>query len=229
MIFKKKPLKLEAYAPVGDLAEYFPITPTRDSLPPWYNNIPKHDDNTVKNCMGFRDLMGHGFLIPAWGDFEVKISPNGRAEVETPVIQQGPSFMQHNIAREAPNAWPAYTNVKFNTPWWFYCEEPIKWLVVDPTWHRKDPTQYAIPTGVLEFRYNNQALVNTLWKTQEREYLTKIRAGDALLQLIPVTERPVELELKILTEDIYVAKFAGWAHSFKFGYQKIRAMMDKRK
>lgn len=228
MFFKKKPLKIQAYAPVGDLLDYFPIVKSGDALPEWFYNIPKNNSNTVRNCYGLRDLFSQGFVVPAWADFEIFVNPDGSAEVESPVTIESRPFSQHNVSQEAPNAWPRFTNVKLHNPWFFYCDEPVKWMVIDPTWCRKNPTDWATPSGVLEFRINNQIHVNTLFEVRETRYLTKIKAGDTLLHVIPITERPFEIELDVLTEDIYMKKFAGWSHSFRLGYQRIRKIMEKR-
>ena len=229
MIFKKKPIVIEAYAPVGDLLDYFPIVKSVEALPDWFYNIPKDNDNTVRNCYGLRDLFSHGFVVPAWADFEIFVNPDGSADVNSPLVTENRNFSQHNVSLEAPNAWAGFTNVKLLNPWFFYCDEPIKWMVIDPTWSRRDPTAWATPSGLLEFRINNQLHVNTLFKIQPNRYMTKVKAGDTLLHVIPITDRPFEVKMDVLTEEIYQKKFAGWSHSFRFGYQRMRKIMEKRK
>lgn len=100
--------------------------------------------------------------------------------------------------------------------------------MIQPTWNQHEPSEWGVIPGALEFRYNNQANINTLFRIMEREYTTKINTGDIVAQLIPITERPIVLELKVLNDSIYNEKFAPWTHSFRFGYQKVRNMFKNR-
>lgn len=228
-MFNKKNITLEAYAPVGDLIDIFPIEKSESSYPSWYKNLPKgYNDNNVRNCTGIRDLFGEGFMIPSWGEYQITIHPDGESVVESPVQLRWGHSSKHNISTEAPGAWPGYVNIKLHNPWWFWCPKPIKWLMIQPTWAQQDPQEYTIVPGVTEFRYNNQANINTIWKVKEYSYTVKISAGDMLAQIIPITEEKIGLELKVLTDEIYGQKFAPWMHSFRFGYQKLRAIMEKR-
>jgi hypothetical protein len=230
MIFKKKPIKIEAYAPTGSLIDFFPITTAKEALPQWYHNLPKDysKHNTVKHCAGIRDLFSTGFIVPSWGEYDITVTPTGEALIDSPVVQLQGHSSQHHVDEEAPGAWPGYTNVKLHNPWWFWCDTPIKWMLIGPAWNQQDPQQYTTIPGIVEFRYNHQANVNTLFKIQKNNYVTKIKPGDALLHMIPITEEPCEIELKVMTDDVYTNKFAGWQHSFNLGYQKIRNIMDKR-
>ncbi len=228
-INKIKPLKLEVYAPVGDLIDLFPIVQSQEALPKWFSNLPKSvNDINVRNCTGLKDLFNEGFMIPAWGEYFITVMPDGTSNVESPVQLNWGHSKRHDLSTQAPGAWPSYINVKLHNPWWFWCSEPIKWIMIQPTWNQEEPSEWAVVPGMLEFRYNNQANVNTLFRIMEREYTTKINTGDVIAQLIPITERPVALELKVLNDDIYNEKFAPWVHSFKFGYQKIRNMIKNR-
>jgi hypothetical protein len=231
MFFNKiKPLKLEAYAPVGDLLDYFPIVKSNKILPNWFKNLPKSiNDNNVRNCTGIKDLYNEGFMIPSWGEYFISVQPNRQVQVESPVQLQYGHSSRHDLEVEAPGAWPNYVNIKLHNPWWFWCNEPVKWVLIQPVWNQEEPGEWTVIPGVTEFRYNNQANINTIFRVMETEYTTKINTGEELVQMIPITERPVELELKVLTDTIYNEKFANWSHSFKFGYQKIRTMFEKRK
>lgn len=233
MIFlkKTKPIVLEAFAPSGELIDYFPIVKAKDTPPTWFPSLPKpQETHTVRNCPGLKDLMGSGFMFPSWGEFEVTINTDGKADVNSPVsFYDMPPTSQHSIALEAPGAWPGYTNLKFHNPWYLYCNEPIKWLMVQPTWHQADPLRWAPVTGAAEFRYLHFCHINTVWRIYNIPYTTKIKSGEPLLQIIPITERPVILKLDVMTDEIYKKKFQPWYHAFEYSYQKIRAFMEKKK
>ena len=233
MIFlkKTKPIVLEAFAPAGELIDLFPIEKGKDRLPSRFQSLPKpHETHTVRNCPGLKDLSSSSFIFPSWGEFEITINTDGKADVVTPVsFYNMPGTSQHSIPAEAPGSWPGYTNIKFHNPWYLYCNEPIKWLMVQPTWHVPDPLRWTPVTGVAEFRYLHVCHINTLWRVYDVPYTTKIKSGDPLVQLIPITERPVTLKLEVMTDDIYKKKFQPWHHAFEYSYQKARAFVEKRK
>jgi len=233
MIFlkKTKPIVLEAYAPVGELIDYFPMIKAKDFPPSWFPSLPKpHETHTVRNCPGLKDLLSSGFIFQSWGEFDITINTDGKADVVSPVaFYDMPPTSQHSISAEAPGAWPGYTNLKFHNPWHLYCAEPIKWLMVQPTWHQADPLRWAPVTGAAEFRYQHPCHINTVWRIYDIPYTTKIKSGEPLLQIIPITERPVILKLDVMTDEIYKKKFQPWFHAFEYSYQKARAFVEKRK
>jgi len=101
--------------------------------------------------------------------------------------------------------------------------------MVQPTWHQADPLRWTPITGAAEFRYLHYCHINTVWRIYDIPYTTKIKAGEPLLQIIPVTERPVILKLDVMTDEIYKRKFQPWQHAFEYSYQKMRAFMEKKK
>jgi len=224
--FKRKKIILEAYAPTGDLIDYFPLVRTNECTPEWFQNLPKGKHN-VRNCMGIKDLWSEGFMIPAWADHHISVYPDNTYNVQASHDQKSPAS-NHNLEREATGAWPDYINIKLHNPWFMWCDKPIKWLITQPVWHQSHPTDFIITPGVLEFRHNHQMLLNTLFKKTNTPYLTKIKAGDSLAQVIPITDEPFELELKVMTNDAWVEKFSKWNHSFEFGYQKIRKKFENK-
>jgi hypothetical protein len=228
MFFKKKsPLKLEAYAPLGQLVDLFPIVHTKNALPSWYHNLLKFDDKqkNVRHCPGVGDLFRLGVMIPAWSDHEIVIYPDGRTNVRSPSSNNPVS--SHNLNFDAPGAWPGYVNVKLLNPWMLYCNKPVKWLFLSPTWCNSDPAEFTIVPGVLEFRVAHEANVNMLFKLKSEPYTVLIKAGDSLMQMIPITEEKFELEVKTMTQDILTEKFLPWNHSFNYGYQKAISRIKK--
>jgi len=172
---KKEPLKLEAYASLGQLADLFPIVRSKESLPNWYHNISSLEgQKTVRQCPGVNNLFHKGVMIPAWADHEITIHPNGNTNVTSPASQQPTG--SHRLVNDAPGAWPGYANIKFLNPWMFNIS---------------------------------------------------IKAGDILMQMIPVTEEPFELEIKLMTPQIWAEKFQQWPFSANFLYHKAISKIKK--
>lgn len=229
MIFlskKKKPLILEAYAPVGQLAELFPVVRSKEALPNWYHDISAHaGQKTVRQCPGIGTLFHKSVTIPAWADHDVTIHPNGHTVVSSPYSQKPTS--SHKLSTDAPGAWPGYTNIKFLNPWMFWCSRPVEWLFLPPVWNQADPQEFTVVPGITEFKVVHEANVNTLFKLKDTAYNVSIKAGDALMQMTPITEEPFELEIKIMTPQIWAEKFQQWPFSSNYIYHKAISKIKK--
>lgn len=233
MFFKKKKIKLEAYAPAGELIDLFPPVVAKEAIPEWYNQLPANKglfrQKNVKHCSGFKELYNEGVILPAWSDYNIIINPDGQVQSESPYAVDSGHSSSHEIQREAFGAWPGYTNIKLHSPWWFWCSEPVKWLIIQPTWNRHDPTAWAMPPGITEFKYQHQTNVQMLFKVEQQPYTYQVKPGEALLHIIPLFDRPWELELKVMSNDTWASKFARWKHSFDLEYQKTRSIIGKKK
>ena len=232
MFFKKqKPIKIEFYTHVGQLMELFPPTLATDALPSWFEKLPSKAGKNVKHCVGIKDLFSKGIMIPLWSDYTVDLDSRKAPIISCPVAKQYPLYPPaeaHNLSEQAPGAWPGYQNVKFTSPWLVYTSEPIKWTCIQPVWNQHDPQQYTIVPGVIEFKYQNQLSVNTLWKNSLTPRTEKLKAGDSILQLVPVTDKPFEIEVKFLNQEIFSQKFTRWEYSFDLQYHKIKSLFEKR-
>jgi len=226
---KNKTIKLEAYGPAQQLVDLFPPTLIKNTLPDWYASMPKGKDiNNVNHCLGLRELCSQGVMLPLWADYEIDLSPSGISGIRWPSDNNGTSRAEtHPIDEQVPGAWPGYVNVKFTSPWLFYCSEPIQWIWTQPAWHQPDPQNFTIVPGSTEFKYQNQTNINTIWKLGT-ERTEKLKAGAPMVHLIPVTEKTVELEIGFMTSAIYAAKFARWNYAFTKPYQRLRQDFKKR-
>jgi hypothetical protein len=227
---KKKKIILEAYTNVGELIDLFPPVKSKDTLPSWYKAIPKAKTDqrvfNVTHCTGFRDLYSDGLMLPNWADYHIDFDERGNFNVDCPMKSPEGNFTWHDSDAQAPGAWPGYVDIKLLSPWLFYCEEPIKWLCVDPTWYKQDPLQYVSPSGIVEFRTMHNTNVNLLFRREKGSY--KITAGQMLLHIIPLTDQPWELKVNMLTPEIWASKFARWEHTFGQNYQKTRSIILKK-
>jgi hypothetical protein len=124
MFFKKKKIVLEAYAPVGDLIDLFPIVESSKSIPTWYNKLPtSRDDNpNVRNCFGLKDLYKKGIIIPLWADYEISVDPVRGISATSGMQNQAtfPPLVSNDTDAQTGGAWPNYVNLKFNSPWLFW-------------------------------------------------------------------------------------------------------------
>lgn len=231
MFLKKKKIVLEAYAPVGDLIDLFPIVESRKCIPKWYHSLPasNHDVN-VKNCFGLKDLYNKGIIIPLWADHEIILDPISGVSVSSGMQSTMQPVVSHDLDEQAPGAWPGYINLKFNSPWLFWCDEPIHWVWTQPVWWQEDPQQLTLVSGVAEFRGQHDSNVATLLRMPQQKKTLTLKAGLPMAQLIPLTEEPWELKNMVMTKEIFDKKFAHWEFSLnpKLRYPKIRNILNRK-
>jgi hypothetical protein len=234
MFFKKKKIVLEAYAPVGDLIDLFPIVESSKCIPTWYTKLPPSDTSNpnVRSCFGLKDLYKKGIIIPLWSDYDVTIDPMRGISAVSGMQNQAtfPPLVSNDIASQTGGAWPNYANLKFNSPWLFWCSEPIQWVWVQPVWWQKDPQQMVLVTASAEFRGQHDSNISTLIKMPNQTETISFKAGLPMAQLIPLTEEPWELKNMVMTKEIFDKKFAHWEFSLnpKLRYPKIRNILNRK-
>jgi hypothetical protein len=235
MFFKKKKLTFKAYAPIGQLVDLFPPTIMEDSLPDWYKPLPADLGHglTVKHCPGLKDLFTKSIVFPLWADFEIRTSLHNQPDVRTAFAPPGgQAWVSHNINDQVTGAWPAYSNIKFSNPWMIWCDEPIPCLVTQAVWHQKDPSLIQSVPGILEFRHQHQANINTLIrKDAALDTPVMLRAGTPMVYITPLTEREWDLETDVWNPTLFAKLFARWEFAITNGslqYQRVRNLINRK-
>lgn len=211
MFFNKiKPVKLEMYAPMGQLIDLFSPKPMRENIPDWWTAINSKaiDNKTVKHCPGFKDLYSQGIALPLWSDYEIVLDTKEIVDIRWARQANQPGAGQHNLASQAPDAWPGYVNIKFQSPWNFHCDESVQFVWIQPVWGQENPQEFTLVPGITDFNINKQTNINTLWKLGHRK--ATIKAGTVMAQLIPITDRPLEISYHVMNNDTFNKKFAVW-------------------
>lgn len=229
--FKRKKIILEAYGQAKELIDLFPPVKTQTIRPEWYKGLDK-EKPTVRHCAGFNDLFSNGLLFPCWAEYKIHLSPLGIRRVECSTEAVGPNGAGgHDLKHQANNAWPDYENVKLLSPWNFWCSEPIRWAWIQPTWLQRNPDEYILPPAITEFRYQTGTHVNLLVKRPvgEEDKIIHIESGTPLVHLVPLIERPWDIEIKMMDPKIWNEKFTKWDHSFRLGYLKTRNILENKK
>lgn len=230
---KEKKIVVEAFAPNGALIDLFPIERTENVIPKWYQDLPGKplDGLNVKHCPGAKDLFSKGLIIPLWADYEITLNANGHGDIKSAMT--GVSFPPadtHSLQFQAAGAWPDYVNIKFNSPWYIWCNEPVEWAWLPPIWWQQDPQEVILATGISEYRYQHQTNINTLVKRPTTTKVISLKAGTPMAQLVPLTERNWEFKLEVMTHEEFAKKFTRWEFSLnpRLTYQKIRSILEKK-
>lgn len=224
---------VEAYAPSGMLIDLFPITKTKDAIPSWFKNLPGKPGEDVKNvrqCPAAKDLFSKGMIIPLWADYEITINNDGTGSIDSGMRFNNMSPAEvHNVNSQAAGAWPGYTNIKFASPWYIWCSEPIEWMWSQPVWWQSNPQEFTTVTGISEFRYQHESNINCLIKKPQSSIMLSVKAGTPMAQLIPLTEKDWELKLDVMTPEVFSRKFSKWNYSLNpvMAYQRLKSIITK--
>jgi hypothetical protein len=228
---KNKKIQLQCHTTMQSLIDLFPPEVNKEGLPSWYKDLPKEEGwITIRHCNGFQDLYKNSIIIRSWSDIDIEVRPDGsiaydfacKDEIKVPLER-------HHIDSQAASAWPGYCNIKLMSPWYFKTENMHKWLMLAPTWDQKDPLEFGIVPGVVEFKYQHVTNINCLLKLKPEPYTIHIKAGQALVQLLPLFDEDWEMNIELFDDRDWVKYFGRWNHAFGLSYQKTRAMLEKKK
>ena len=205
MFFKK--IKLVAKTNVKDLADVFPMVPAGACLPNWYKDMKlsytvgecpvqrsiTNQKGTIKGCEGVNKLLTRGFVIAAWQDMSIFIYPDGRVSFDA-ALKDKISFEVHD-ARQAPPHWKDHVIFKLVSPWFLFGDETEYMLVPMPL-HSTLPIEHFIPSGIVNFKNQHSTNVFFMVKPRAEVYEIFIKAGQPLVQLIPLAEKKVDLRVE---------------------------------
>lgn len=227
---KRKKIILEAYCQSNELRQLFPPIKSLTVRPEWYKGLNK-EAPTIRHCAGFNDLFANALILPCWAEYKIQLGSNGIHGVSCSTQAMGPSGTGgHDLKVQTNNAWPGYQSVKLLSPWSFWCSEPVPWIWVQPIWLQEDPEEYTMPPAITEFRFQNGTHVNLIVKLPEEGTWREIHIEPStpLAMLVPLVERPWDIEVKMMTPEIWNEKFTKWDHSFRLGYLKTRRILERK-
>ncbi len=233
--WKKSPkLKVRCYSASKQLMDLFPVEESRKFYPEWWENLPTYVEvgmgrkiPTSKVCPGINDLFKRGFVIPMWRDHIITWSHQNLISVDAPGSQSDELNRSHP-PEQIGEAFTGWTHAKLLNPWFFETDRVVPFLMQDCTWNRDTHQDYVIPPGVLEFKYQGAAHINTfLSPVAQGHKEIFIPAGQPMAQLIPL--EPVQLELELIEMD--QKKFNSFYHypwTFQNVYLKTRKVLEGR-
>lgn len=201
MIFKfKKPvITIDAFTyDEGTRIEVAP-KPTSKFIPKEFkrlpNKIPSMNNNiiieqaTLKGCTGVLNLFTTGFIIPAWCDFNVQVDAGGS-------YQWNGAHRTLDVSDHPPQQlwegfYPKHSHIKLHNPWVFREKTGVNFTWQGCIWHNYAHDNMVILPAVLDFKYQATTHVNMMIKHDSQ---LSMKAGDPLVQLIPVSDKKVEIK-----------------------------------
>lgn len=212
---KEKPLKLTFYTFRPDVYEYYKIQPSNKFMPKWLKSIMKMPDwriadykrgdaqtRTMRSCYGFMNIMKVGYMIPLWTDLKVEVEPEGETGYEY-VFGDNTTRAEEHHQNQRGDFMPKekFAHMKITSPWIAECNEPIQFYFAPNIWVQEDPTSVLFPEGVVDYYYQNATNINMMFVRKNHINTVDFTAGTPMVQVIPLTDRPIDMELKLVTKE----------------------------
>lgn len=236
-LFKRKTNKLKlTCSPLNPhIIDYFPIEYSRKIHPKWFKDMPAYKDvgaptrmPTTKMCPGLQHLFNAGITIPLWYDHVIERLENGAVKgIRCPANTK--TFEVHN-EEQWTGAFPGWHHIKLLSPWFIVADRPVSFLAIAPTWHQKNPGEYVIAPGMLEFKYQHGSHVQMFLPpvTNNEAKEIKLEAGTPMLHLVPTEDVDIELEFKNMDDTFYKKYVERFNWTFENLYRKSRSVLEKK-
>ena len=188
-------------------------------MPKWFKNLkffcgessvseklPPRKYGTIKACPAIKDFIETGIEIPLWSDIDFFIDTNKKT-VEWNYANVYSNFK--TVDSHHPNQYDTlqekYINVKVISPWIFKCSEPINWLLTRPTYQSSVFDDHGIVhcDGIVNYKNNFTTNTNLMFPLGKESYNVGFLAGEIFQKFIPITEKPINIEVKHCTEEYF--------------------------
>jgi hypothetical protein len=197
--------------------------------PNWWKELPLEYDlsevgalgwsSTMKRCSGFTDQYQKGFIIPMWTDIAIAMDKKGSTGASWQSADMLTGLDNHSQKQRGTYLPETdFLHLKVNNPWRIVCKEDVQFMMVQPTWNFENPSDIIIPTGFLEFKYQHSAHINMFLKRKNTAQNLRFNQGEALVQLIPLTERPLKIKYHLI-DDLEYNKMFNKSTRFTKRYQ----------
>lgn len=237
ILFKKSKLVLDAFTCRPDIFEYSKLRNAKDTIPQWWKDLPKTIDYkelffpipTMKTCYGFIQQFRHGFFVPMWSDLALEIDSKGSTKDQFQFSDRM-SRAQSHPQNERGSFLPLddWYHLKLINPWVFQCKEDIMWQSISALWNMDNPSEYLVPSGIFDFKGQAAANINLFFKRQENPYRVLLPHGQPMTQIIPLTDKTLELKQHLITEQEY-AKIRGKHAKISFISKYLKGKASKMK
>ena len=234
--FKKKEITVDCFTYNSTLIENFAIDQASKYYPKYFKDIPKFanvkaitDPNysdsvmtvknaTIKMCTGVTELFSNGFIIPAWHEFNIEVTPSGKVVIPSQFPEMN-SYEQHPRIQYGDSIYKDYTHIKLVSPWLVSESTGVKFSWNRCDWHRTDNAEnFHALSAIIDFKYQNATHVNVFVKNGS---IARFDAGDPFVHLIPLSDQRVKIKHHLLTHDQW--------HQKRINYQLHNSYSNHRK
>ena len=236
IFFKKKPLVLDLFTNRQEIFDLAKPLPAKEFYPDWWKQTPKtltppseiSPTPSIKTCNGFIDQFQRGFIIPMWSDLNIELAPEGEPNARwkfSDLISEAIPHPEWQRGGFLPDA--RHFHLKLVAPWLAFCEEAVDFQLMAASWHIDRPQDMVIPSGILNFKYQNALNVNAFFTRHPNRRIHEIKFDDPLIHLVPLTERELILRHHMVDREEWM-RLNSKARSiaFKGNYNIIKKKMS---
>lgn len=211
--FKKKDtIVLNCYTYRPDLYYNYPITKSNKFFPEWFKQLDSKGSfnmetleftSTMKGCVGMVNTFSKGVMIPLWSDIAfLSAGKDSGLEEYKWRFADGMSEAEWHPQEQRGSYLPTsdYCHMKIVSPWAFDCEEDIEWLWQQPVWNQDNPEQAITLPGVVNYKNISDTNINLMVPRTANENFKVFTAGSPLVQIIPLTERKLEVKCHLVSK-----------------------------
>lgn len=226
MFRRQKPIVLRCYTALSAAASLFPVGESRKYPLKW---MPQAAPNapSIRGCPGIRDYAGAGFVLPLWTDVRITAATNileCKLEVADRDVNRFKFIMPGTTGGLFAGA--SLAHLKIVPPWFFRCSEEIKFYFSGAFYHLNTPDMLVCP-GHVDYVHQLTPTMQTFIRVYGGPTVLELQAGTPLAHIIPLTERPVQLEVHHVSADTFTAlgeEEKQMNAFFSFGYYRRRAI-----
>lgn len=211
-IIKKRKIVLDLFTHRQMIYDVAKPKPAAQFYPDWWKELKtdiKLDNGlfptaTMRRCMGLVDHYKHGFIIPLWSDFRIRLGAIGTPHFMA-VFSDGTTHVGDHPAALRGSFLPndRYQHIKMQTPWHAKCSEDIYWKWEQPTYGFKQANRAIILPGTIEYKYQYSMNANLMFARQEKDSEIHMEFQQPLVHVTPLSERPFELRYHMVSMSEY--------------------------
>jgi len=235
LLFRSKKLIIKAYTYKTTAFKLFTVAKSHHFYPDWWKKIPAFHEEargalnikapTMKNCGGIIDIYKKGIILPLWSDLQFRVGENnqwagGFSDLDTLQPSSHPRYQFGVNNTEFNNC----AHVKIDSPWLFVDvnKTGVSFLEQGSFWNNI-PSQHVFQVcpGVLNYKYQHSVNINAFLATNiPTEFV--IPANTPIVQMIPLSERELELQVELISQQDWYSM--NDIHATAFFYNKYERL-----
>lgn len=236
MFKRNKPIKLSVTTDLYPAFELFPVELAANYPPDWLAKMQTYatDDTltssfiahrkrfpTIKACPGVSGTINKGVLLRNWNDVSIIVNPDGSYEYNGALPFRTP--VEVHTREQYDKVWPNYIAIKLLSPWSFVEKTGVDFIMTPAVYHSNLWLTNPMPHGIMNFRAQHSSHVFLLAELKNETYEIFIKAGEPLAQLIPLSDRELEMDVS------YSTSAAETSHKpfFLNGYKRAEAALKR--
>lgn len=206
--FKRKKIVVDLFTLHASFYEFSKPRLASTWLPNWWKNLKNEmpvpespvSQSTMKRCVGMTSLYQRGFVLPLWSDLIIEVSPIGTTDFRWFAPEGSMIEFGHHPEVQRSGYLPDthYHQLKLSSVWGARCKEDIEFLMLQPTWNHPSPEKMIICPGLLNFKFTSSLNVNMFIPRDKEVKTLKLNIGFPLAQFVPLSERDVDIRLRLV-------------------------------